>query len=46
MLFGRDFLSAILAVALSATHAEATIAIGTAGGLNGTFSNIHYLPTV
>ncbi|EHK19260.1 uncharacterized protein TRIVIDRAFT_58944 [Trichoderma virens Gv29-8] len=34
MLFGRDFIPTVLALALSATSAEATIAIGTAAGFN------------
>ncbi|PNP59486.1 hypothetical protein THARTR1_00976 [Trichoderma harzianum] len=34
MLFGRDFIPTVLALALSATRAEATIAIGTAAGFN------------
>ncbi|TFA98871.1 hypothetical protein CCMA1212_009317 [Trichoderma ghanense] len=34
MLFARDFIPTILALSLSATHAEATIAVGTAAGFN------------
>ncbi|EGR49453.1 hypothetical protein MKX07_000469 [Trichoderma sp. CBMAI-0711] len=34
MLFSRDFIPTILALALSATRVEATIAVGTAAGFN------------
>ncbi|KAI7777101.1 hypothetical protein LA080_004003 [Diaporthe eres] len=35
MLFARDTIAAVLAPALSTTHVEAAIAIGTAAGFNG-----------
>lgn len=37
MLFSQDLIPTILAIALSATRAEASIAIGIAAGFNGTF---------
>jgi hypothetical protein len=37
MLFSRDFIPTVLAMAMSVMHAEATIAIGTAAGFNGMF---------
>lgn len=37
MLFSRDFIPTVLAMAMSVMRAEAAIAIGTAAGFNGTF---------
>lgn len=37
MLFSRDFILTVLALALAATGAEATVALGQAGGFNGMF---------
>lgn len=37
MLFARDLIPTILALALSVSRAEASIAIGTGGGFNGKF---------
>lgn len=37
MLFSRDFIPTVLAMAMSVMRAEAAIAFGTAYGFNGTF---------
>lgn len=42
MLFSRDFIPTVLAMAMSVMHAEAAIAIGTAAGFNGTFIFIQF----
>jgi hypothetical protein len=46
MLFSRDLIPTVLAMALSVTRAEASIAIGTAAGFNGSFHHLYEFTAV